>query len=339
MVNLYIYASSNEKTGYFLRGRSQSSGYFNLQTTPAANQLFDKLDYEAGRLSHTEGDRIPGELTWRMYQAGLLETENNSSKLDSLSKDQLKETFSDSSVESTISESDIEVLRSFIDSYSGQAEEQVEELLGLLNLTEQTLSLSNSNSDVELSEESVEQLTEWGLTPGDVLSRRTDVVDTPDRYPDETGACLESLISRAGQCHHSPEDITLTQSGMPIIEFKLELQQSRSVFIDHIWVWAEDYWAQTSGRYSNVDARFECEVVLEWQDQSEMYYIDAFVTNGSFIQFTPTPSIGDVLGNRANTETISKGSLYPRTIGNARNALSELLDIFSVENAQSLFDE
>jgi hypothetical protein len=339
MVNLYTYAPSNEKTGYFLRGHSQSSGYFNLQTIPAANQLFDKLDYEPGRLPHTEGDRIPGELSWRMYQAGLLETENNSSKLDSLSKDQLKDTFNDSGVESTISESDIEVLRSFINSYSGQAEEQVEELLDLLKLNEQALSPSNSNSDVELSEKSVEQLTEWGLTPGDVLNRRTDVVDTPDRYLDETGVCLESLISRAGQCHHSPEDITLTQSGMPIIEYKLELQQSRSIFIDHIWVWAEDYWAQSSGRYNNVDACFECEIALEWQDKREQYYIDAFVTNGSFIQFTPTPSIGDVLGAGANTETISKASLYPRTIRNARNALSELLDIFSVENAQYLFDE
>lgn len=337
MVNLYTYAPSNEKTGYFLRGHSQKSGYFNLQTTPAANQLFDKLDYKAGQLPNTEGDRVPGELSWRMYKAGLLETENTSSKLDGLSKSQLKETFRDSSEESTISESDIEALRSFIDSYSGQAEEQVEELLDLLKLDE--LSLSTANSDIELSEKSTEQLKEWGLTPDDVLSKRSDVVDTPDRYPDETGACLESLISRAGQCHHSPENITFTQSGMPIIEFKLDLQESRSIFIDHIWVWAEDYWVQSSGRYGKMDARFECEVVLEWQDQREQYYIDAIVTNGSFIQFTPTPSIDDVVDNGANAETISKASLYPRTIANARSALSELLDIFSGENVQSLFDE
>ena len=67
MANLYRYAVSNEKTGYFLRGLSQSSGYFNLQTVPAANRLFDQLDYEAGRLHQTEGDSVPGELTWRMY--------------------------------------------------------------------------------------------------------------------------------------------------------------------------------------------------------------------------------------------------------------------------------
>lgn len=153
VANLYSYADSNDKTGYFLRGRSKNSGYYNLQTTPAANQLFSQLDYKAGRLYHTEGDTIPGNLTWRMYQAGLLETENSHSPLNTLSNDELKETFEKSNEELSLSETDLNTIQSFIESYSGTGKNHVAKLESLLDIpANKNTSTTDSNSGFDLSD-------------------------------------------------------------------------------------------------------------------------------------------------------------------------------------------
>ena len=127
MANLYKYAPSNTKNGYFLRGRSPSSGYYTLNTTHAANKLFDDLNYNPGRIPDTEGDSIPGTLTWRMYQVGLLITENDS-VLDELTDSELKDTFEDATESLSLSDTDLKTIQQFISSYTGPDKGIVEKL-------------------------------------------------------------------------------------------------------------------------------------------------------------------------------------------------------------------
>lgn len=73
MARLYEYADSNEKSGYFLRGGSSDSNY-TMRATPLGRQLFDRLDYNPGVVNKERGPRVPSQLQWAMYEAGLLKT-------------------------------------------------------------------------------------------------------------------------------------------------------------------------------------------------------------------------------------------------------------------------
>lgn len=145
MANLYEYAESNDKTGYFLKGLSNTSGYYNLQTTPIAEQLFDHMGYTPGRVNYTEGDHVPGELTWRMYQANLLTTENSDSPLDNLSERELKNAFANSEEQPTLSNTDLSKLESFIETHARNGNSRISKLGKLLG-TIQGASLSTNSS-------------------------------------------------------------------------------------------------------------------------------------------------------------------------------------------------
>lgn len=190
MANLYQYASSNDKTGYFLRGRSKNSGYYNLQTTAAANQLFSNLDYEAGRIPHTEGESVPGELTWRMYRAGLLETDNPNSALDTLSGDELKETFEQSEEALSLSEADLQTIHDFIESYSGADSTRVGKLETLIDIPNQ----NNSNTDSDSGEDS-----DFDNSDSDIPSRQS-------RRLEEAGTSLEEIEHRIEQLEEDNEN-------------------------------------------------------------------------------------------------------------------------------------
>lgn len=76
MARLYQYADSNQKTGYFLRGGTSSSNY-TMSATKLGERLFNRLDYNPGTVNVERGPRIPSQLQWAMYNAGLLETGEN----------------------------------------------------------------------------------------------------------------------------------------------------------------------------------------------------------------------------------------------------------------------
>lgn len=194
MANLYEYADSNSKTGYFLRGRSKTSNYYNLQTTPAANQLFSELPYKAGRIPHTEGDSVPGELTWRMYQAGLLETENSDSTLNTLSNDELKATFDASNDSLSLSDTALETLQTFIESYSGAGKNRVKQLESLLETDDNTT--SSSNSDSITSEHTSVRVNAAGTSLSEIRNR-IEEFESRDQTP----------------CHVSVDDIVSHPSG------------------------------------------------------------------------------------------------------------------------------
>lgn len=330
MVNLYRYASSNDKTGYFLRGLSQSSGYFNLNTTPAADRLFDQLEYEPGRVQQTEGDRVPGELTWRMYQAGLLKTNNSDSSINNLSNEQLRETFEESNTSSSLSETNLNILQSFIESYTGTGERRVEELATLLETSGKHTLTSTDTSDagIDISDESLSQLSDWDLT-------LDDLIQTPNNYPEETAPYLEGCISRVGESEYTPVNFNLSDEGIPKISFALVPEGL--IFVNEIWVTFDDYFSQTSGKYRNIDAKMDCTVVTKWNDKSRLYDINASVVAGSFIEFRADPEIGDVLDENIETDVISKNGQYPRTLNNAREILEDLLSIFTHTNLDRLF--
>lgn len=73
MARLYEYADSNTKSGYFLRGGS-SDGNYTMRVTDLGRRLFDRLDFDPGVVNRERGPRIPTQLHWAMYDAGLLKT-------------------------------------------------------------------------------------------------------------------------------------------------------------------------------------------------------------------------------------------------------------------------
>lgn len=73
MALLYEYADSNDKSGYFLRGGS-SDGNYTMWATDLGRRLFDRLDYDPGIVKKEHGPRIPSQLQWAMYDAGLFKT-------------------------------------------------------------------------------------------------------------------------------------------------------------------------------------------------------------------------------------------------------------------------
>ena len=196
VANLYTYADSNDKTGYFLRGRSQNSGYYNLQTIPAANRLFAQMDYDPGRIPHTEGDSVPGELTWRMYQAGLLETDNPDSTLKTLSTDELKDTFEPSNEELSLSETDLNTIQSFIESYSGAGESHVNRLATLIKNSHASNS-NSSNFDIDLSGaiEAERQSRQLNVanTSLDEITERIDELEADEDTPSQIS--VEEIMS------------------------------------------------------------------------------------------------------------------------------------------------
>lgn len=330
MANLYRYAASNEKNGYFLRGLSQSSGYFNLQTVPAANRLFDQLDYEAGRLHQTEGEGVPGELTWRMYQIGLLKTNNPDSTLNNLSNDELRERFQESDAQSSLSKANLNALQSFIESYSGAGNDRVTKLSTLVESTNRDCSSTPPNTtdtEIELAEESLSQLSEWGVNVD-------ELIETPNDYPEETSPYLDGCLSRFREYGYTPTTINLTSNGIPELWFKAEPNDLTSVK-SLLWKF-EDYWAQTSGRFVPIDAQLRCLMVIEWDSNEEVYTIDGVVKSGSFLEFTADPSIVDVFDSGTETDVQLPEKVYLRAINDTKQFLEETLDVFSID-VESLF--
>lgn len=76
MARLYEYADSSDKSGYFIRGGTSESNY-TMRATDLGKRLFDRLDYKPGIVGRERGPRVPPEVQWAMYDAGLLTTGEN----------------------------------------------------------------------------------------------------------------------------------------------------------------------------------------------------------------------------------------------------------------------
>lgn len=219
MANLYKYAPSNTKTGYFLRGRSPSSGYFTLNTTHAANKLFNELDYTPGRIPDTEGDSVPGTLTWRMYQVGLLTTENES-VLDNLTDTELKNTFEQATDSLSLSDTDLDTIQQFITSYTGPDKTLVEKLNSLFT-TPNTSGNTDTGTDTGINfptpdtvdhadTKKAERATAAGTSLEKIQEHLDSLKNDPSNFID---ADVQNITSHPGGAHsfinfwNAPTDI------------------------------------------------------------------------------------------------------------------------------------
>ena len=81
-----------------------------------------------------------------MYQAGLLTTNNPDSPLNTLEAQELKETFEGTNKTLSLSETALEILQSFIKTYSGTGQTRVKQLKPLLDTDPDTDIKNNSGS-------------------------------------------------------------------------------------------------------------------------------------------------------------------------------------------------
>jgi hypothetical protein len=83
MARLYKYADSSEKSGYFLLGSNYGQNT-TIQVRPLGNELFEQLDYEAGRRGPNgyRGDRLPKDLVSWLWNTRLLYTESGEDSTD-----------------------------------------------------------------------------------------------------------------------------------------------------------------------------------------------------------------------------------------------------------------
>ncbi|MFC7177864.1 hypothetical protein [Halosegnis marinus] len=73
MARLYKYAASSDKSGYYILSGSDE-GNATISVTPFGDRLFNRLPYEAGIRNQNRGPRLPSELYWGLFDAGILYT-------------------------------------------------------------------------------------------------------------------------------------------------------------------------------------------------------------------------------------------------------------------------
>jgi hypothetical protein len=260
---------------------------------------------------------------------GLLKTNNPDFTLNDLSNDELRKSFQESNSRSSLSEANLNTLQSFIESYSGAGTDRVTKLSTLLesaNREHSSTSPNTSDTEIDLSEESLSQLSEWNVSVN-------DLIETPNDYPDKTVPYLDSCLSRFSEYEYTPTTIYLTSNGIPELWFNVEPNDVTSVE-SILWKF-EDYWAQTSGRFSSIDAQMKCLLVIEWDSNQEVYTIDGLVKSGSFLEFTADPSIVDMFDSDTDIDVQFPEKVYLRAISDTKQFLEEILDVFST-NVESL---
>jgi len=160
MPTLNKYASSNEKTGYFIRANVGGSHPVTLQTTGTAEQIFKDNGY-------SDGSSIPTKLVWSMYDVDLVYTESSaSSDTPSYSFDSL----SDAVTGSELTEGTRQDLIRYFREYSGAHQKRVNEVLNDLRreMTAGSIELYDSSEMVQGAEN---LLTKYSSKRGDEIEQ------------------------------------------------------------------------------------------------------------------------------------------------------------------------
>lgn len=129
MANIYKYSDSNEKNGFYLKSASDTSGYSTIQTTEVAEKLFNWMGKE-------HGDELPNSFTRKMFNLGLLTTIGEGEEQPT--SDELKSVFDNPKKAATLTTSDFDQLKEFIENYSGEEEEELKELGSILDIPNHT---------------------------------------------------------------------------------------------------------------------------------------------------------------------------------------------------------
>ncbi|MCU4717594.1 hypothetical protein [Halapricum hydrolyticum] len=145
-----------------------------ISCDPVAQRLLAELDYEPEVLHQRQGDKIPADLLWALWDTGLIGTDDVGEQDPDIGRVQEKTGYS-----VPLQEADVEVLKELIQSYTGQSRrslEEVAESLGLtLNANSATNSLSEGNSEV-----SSEYNSQSGLSNNIMIEKRLKAVGVSD---------------------------------------------------------------------------------------------------------------------------------------------------------------
>lgn len=119
MPTLNEYASSNSKTGHFIRANVGGSHPVTLQTTSVAERIFRDNGY-------SDGSTVPTKLVWSMYDVDLLYTE---SSLSGSTPSHSFSSLSDAVTGSNLTEETRRALVEYFSSYTGSHQEAVSKIL------------------------------------------------------------------------------------------------------------------------------------------------------------------------------------------------------------------
>lgn len=299
MPTLNKYASSNEKTGYFIRANVGDSHPVTLQTTGTAEQIFKDNGY-------SDGSNIPTKLVWSMYDVDLLYTESSvSSDTPSYSFDSL----SDAVTGSELTEGTRQDLIRYFEEYSGVHQKRVNKVLD--DLTPVEIDRSDITSTVDAPSISEMDIPKKAFVQSDsdllvgvvdrISSSDNPLVEVSDGHllldsGNEGGVYLiDRVESRWGRvlCEltRSDEEETLADT-MPL----LDDEAFRDVDIEHGVVDAAASYHETHHEI----------VTAQVSDGRVKYATRAVMPDGS-----PGPRCGFSVGGREDTSTILEIIAHP----------------------------
>lgn len=122
MARLHAYAPSSSKQGFYLRGRSPTQ-YVTFQMSRGAQALVRWLGF-------SEGERIPDDLLWRLYDSGLVWTKRNT-RFDG--RAEFFDYLGDDDRFVDLSGEQLSLLRQFIEEYEGPDADRVRRLRPLVS--------------------------------------------------------------------------------------------------------------------------------------------------------------------------------------------------------------
>ncbi|MDL0123429.1 hypothetical protein [Halobacterium salinarum] len=163
MPSLNRYASSNSKSGYFVRANVGGSHPVTLQTTDTGERIFRDNDY-------SDGSTIPTKLVWSMYDVDLLYTESSlSTSTPSHSFDSLSDAVNGSNLTEGTRKELVEYFNSYVGSHQKAVSKILEDLRQTMSIdTVETYDISKPAESArsffgsfnEESEEDIEPLIE-----------------------------------------------------------------------------------------------------------------------------------------------------------------------------------
>jgi cold shock CspA family protein/O-acetyl-ADP-ribose deacetylase (regulator of RNase III) len=118
MARLYQYATSSDKSGYFLRGWTPNTGNTTIQVTSVAADIFDWLNLQPE-------DRIPNDLLYAMLDTGLVYTDSGGAQQNEYSVDVQR-------IANSLSEIQFQRLIGFLKSFNDDAPSSVRRLASAL---------------------------------------------------------------------------------------------------------------------------------------------------------------------------------------------------------------
>jgi len=158
MPTLNRYASSNQKTGYYIRANVGGSHPVTLQTTSVAERILSDNGY-------SDGATIPTKLVWSMYDVDLLYTESSLSA--STPSYSVRDSLSEVMESSVLSKSTRHRLIEYLSSYSGSHQAAVGQLLEDLRATV-SLDAVQKHEPSKQTESATEFLSEFAVDDMDV---------------------------------------------------------------------------------------------------------------------------------------------------------------------------